>query len=187
MRNGHLLSSLQAPIPTSMLRKSASANCIETDTPSVAPARLTNVENKRPNTPRWTAAALNAQHLSSSEAFESGKIDPLPGAPTGVDEEESLEVSVRQMSYPQAPPGLELPHQTETVSSSCTNNRSTGSLLHETGACQPCAWFWKAGGCRHGQDCMRCQTCLPGEVKARKKAKNTLIRLGLVTPGARAE
>jgi len=99
MRNGHMLLSLQAPIPTSMLRKSASAK----RTPSVASARLTNVENEKPNNPQWTAAALSAQQLSSSEAFESGKIDPLPGAPTaptGFDEE-GLEVSVRQMGYPQ--------------------------------------------------------------------------------------
>lgn len=157
MHNGHMSSSLQAPA-------------------------------LMPNKLERTAAAHTVQNLSStysSEVSEGGKIVPLSIAFTG--EEKDPELPVWKTGSLQAPPGLELPHKTETVSSSCTNSMSTGSFLHETGACQPCAWFWKAGGCQNGKDCVRCHTCPPGEVKARKKAKRALIRLGLVTPGAKAE
>jgi len=72
----------------------------------------------------------------------------------------------------QPPPGLQLPAGTP----------NHGSLLHETGNCKPCAWFWKPGGCQKQQDCTHCHLCLEGEVKVRKNAKLTMMRLGLATP-----
>mmetsp|Transcript_101174 Transcript_101174/g.200970 ORF Transcript_101174/g.200970 Transcript_101174/m.200970 type:complete len:251 (-) Transcript_101174:86-838(-) len=48
---------------------------------------------------------------------------------------------------------------------------SRGSILHGTGACDPCAWFWKSSGCHNGENCGRCHACPQGEVKLRKKAK----------------
>merc|ERR1711884_870407 len=42
---------------------------------------------------------------------------------------------------------------------------SRGSALHASGACQPCAWFWKQGGCHNGMECLRCHSCPEGEVK----------------------
>uniref|UniRef100_A0A6U6PDE9 C3H1-type domain-containing protein n=1 Tax=Zooxanthella nutricula TaxID=1333877 RepID=A0A6U6PDE9_9DINO len=59
---------------------------------------------------------------------------------------------------------------------------SNGSDLHGTGQCRPCAWFWKPMGCQNGRDCGHCHLCPEGEIKARKKAKHTFARLGLVTP-----
>lgn len=59
---------------------------------------------------------------------------------------------------------------------------SHGSALHGSGNCRPCAWFWKSGGCRHGSDCQHCHVCPEGELKARKKNKNAMMRLGLATP-----
>mmetsp|Transcript_80917 Transcript_80917/g.187934 ORF Transcript_80917/g.187934 Transcript_80917/m.187934 type:complete len:392 (+) Transcript_80917:97-1272(+) len=61
---------------------------------------------------------------------------------------------------PEPPPGLSLP----------LGAPSTGSQLHASGGCQPCAWFWKRVGCTKGQDCSFCHLCPRGEVKARKKA-----------------
>jgi len=48
---------------------------------------------------------------------------------------------------------------------------SVGSLMHGTGCCKPCAWYWKAGGCQNGRDCQHCHMCSSGEIKARRKAK----------------
>merc|ERR1719220_2631553 len=59
---------------------------------------------------------------------------------------------------------------------------SHGSLLHGTSKCKPCAWFWKPGGCQKQQDCTHCHLCPPGEIKVRKNAKLTMMRLGLATP-----
>lgn len=48
---------------------------------------------------------------------------------------------------------------------------SKGSELHGTGACRPCAWFWKPAGCQNGEACQHCHLCPEGELRARKKAK----------------
>lgn len=48
---------------------------------------------------------------------------------------------------------------------------SKGSVLHASGQCQPCAWFWKPMGCRNDQNCQRCHLCPEGELKERKKQK----------------
>lgn len=73
-----------------------------------------------------------------------------------------------------SPPGLTAPPGTP----------SHGSILHGTGNCRPCAWFWKPGGCQNGKECGHCHLCPEGEIKARKKNKLTLLRLGLATPEA---
>eukprot|EP00930_Biecheleria_cincta_P090859 TRINITY_DN80341_c0_g1_i1.p1 TRINITY_DN80341_c0_g1~~TRINITY_DN80341_c0_g1_i1.p1 ORF type:complete len:360 (+),score=61.65 TRINITY_DN80341_c0_g1_i1:70-1149(+) len=75
------------------------------------------------------------------------------------------------------PPGLEPP----------PNIPNHGSSLHADGNCKPCAWFWKAGGCMNSRDCMHCHLCPKEELKARKKSKATIMRLGLVTPKPEAE
>jgi len=48
---------------------------------------------------------------------------------------------------------------------------SRGSLAHASGQCKPCAWFWKAQGCKNDQNCQHCHLCPEGELKERKKAK----------------
>jgi len=48
---------------------------------------------------------------------------------------------------------------------------STGSVLHSSGNCKPCAWYWKSQGCANGEDCLHCHLCPQGEVKRRKKQK----------------
>lgn len=70
------------------------------------------------------------------------------------------------------PPGLQPP----------PNTPSHGSVLHEKGTCRPCAWFHKPGGCKNGFECGHCHLCPDGEIKARKRAKQTVMRLGLATP-----
>jgi len=57
-------------------------------------------------------------------------------------------------------------------------------MLHGTGNCRPCAWFWKQNGCQNAQDCNHCHLCPEGEIKGRKKNKLTMLRLGLATPTA---
>lgn len=53
---------------------------------------------------------------------------------------------------------------------------SAGSAQHESGGCQPCAWFWKPEGCSNAANCNRCHLCPAGEIKTRKKAKAAAIR-----------
>mmetsp|Transcript_18237 Transcript_18237/g.42482 ORF Transcript_18237/g.42482 Transcript_18237/m.42482 type:complete len:396 (+) Transcript_18237:95-1282(+) len=50
---------------------------------------------------------------------------------------------------------------------------SVGAALHPLGICRPCAWVWKARGCRDGKKCDFCHLCSVGATKARRKAKET--------------
>jgi len=59
---------------------------------------------------------------------------------------------------------------------------STGSQLHGTGLCRPCAWYWKKAGCQNGNECGHCHQCPQSEIKERRKAKQVAARCGLVTP-----
>lgn len=61
------------------------------------------------------------------------------------------------------PPGLAPP-------SGCPSH---GSVLHGTGRCKPCNWFWKAGGCSRGQDCGHCHLCPESEFRLRRKTRAT--------------
>eukprot|EP00930_Biecheleria_cincta_P058647 TRINITY_DN44451_c0_g1_i1.p1 TRINITY_DN44451_c0_g1~~TRINITY_DN44451_c0_g1_i1.p1 ORF type:complete len:246 (+),score=53.06 TRINITY_DN44451_c0_g1_i1:122-859(+) len=67
------------------------------------------------------------------------------------------------------------------------NTPSHGSTLHTLGKCKPCAWFWKPSGCENGQDCMHCHLCKQEELRARKKSKKAMIRLGLTSPQLQSE
>lgn len=58
---------------------------------------------------------------------------------------------------------------------------SAGSALHHAGGCRPCAWFWKDVGCQNGATCSYCHLCNEGALKAKKKNKLTMKRLGLAT------
>lgn len=53
---------------------------------------------------------------------------------------------------------------------------STGSNLHETGTCKPCAWFWKPTGCMNGAACRHCHFCPFGELTRRKRFNRKLAR-----------
>jgi len=53
---------------------------------------------------------------------------------------------------------------------------SVGSVLHGTGSCRPCAWFWKVGGCQNGRECRHCHLCPQGELKARRTARVEALR-----------
>jgi len=48
---------------------------------------------------------------------------------------------------------------------------SPGSALHHLGACRPCGWFWKPGGCTREGDCAYCHLCPAGAGKARARAR----------------
>lgn len=57
-----------------------------------------------------------------------------------------------------------------------TPEPSAGSMLHGTGECKPCAWFWRPQGCDNGGECRHCHLCLRGELKERKKARAVATR-----------
>lgn len=79
------------------------------------------------------------------------------------------------------PPGLTL---VKVDQNPLATNR--GSLQHHAGACRPCAWFWKPTGCENGVDCDYCHICPEGELKVRKKSKQAMLRMGLISPNAAA-
>mmetsp|Transcript_1411 Transcript_1411/g.2315 ORF Transcript_1411/g.2315 Transcript_1411/m.2315 type:complete len:441 (+) Transcript_1411:140-1462(+) len=55
---------------------------------------------------------------------------------------------------------------------------SLGAVLHGTGQCKPCAWYWKPGSCVNGFECQHCHMCPEDELKTRKKGKVARLRLG---------
>jgi len=61
---------------------------------------------------------------------------------------------------------------------------STGSALHHLGKCRPCAWFWKSQGCMNGQACAHCHLCPEGELKERKRVKESAMRMGALLPAS---
>jgi hypothetical protein len=46
---------------------------------------------------------------------------------------------------------------------------SVGALLHATGTCKPCGFFWKSQGCDFGKECLHCHLCTKGESKDRRR------------------
>lgn len=61
-----------------------------------------------------------------------------------------------------------------------------GSLMHGTGVCSPCAWYWKPKTCLNGMDCQFCHFCPDGELKSRRKAKLTVMRSAGFPPRSRS-
>jgi len=53
---------------------------------------------------------------------------------------------------------------------------SIGSVLHGTGMCRPCGWFWKPRGCQNGRECLHCHLCPAGAKKMRKNEKVARLR-----------
>eukprot|EP00747_Dinoflagellata_sp_TGD_P157196 gnl/TRDRNA2_/TRDRNA2_177724_c0_seq2.p1 gnl/TRDRNA2_/TRDRNA2_177724_c0~~gnl/TRDRNA2_/TRDRNA2_177724_c0_seq2.p1 ORF type:complete len:565 (-),score=76.86 gnl/TRDRNA2_/TRDRNA2_177724_c0_seq2:225-1919(-) len=89
---------------------------------------------------------------------------------TPVDAQVDAECKAAPLLLP--PPGLTL--------------ASKGSVMHSSGTCRPCAWFWSPGGCKNGEECLHCHLCPEGEIAARKKAKKAM-RQSLVPPGGSHE
>jgi len=115
----------------------------------------------------------------------TGKSDAEDSSTTGAGSEQELSSDASHGSprcaTPSAvvhfPPGLE-----ERVKQAALP--SMGSKMHGTGACRPCAWFYKPGSCQNSHDCKYCHICPEGELKDRKKSKHAILRLGLATPKA---
>lgn len=90
-----------------------------------------------------------------------------------------------------AMPALYMPEQAQQFANLQTGYlaasmpSSAGSALHAMGKCSPCAWFWKAKGCKGGAECTFCHLCPQDELKKRKRAKLTAIRNGVLEPTQR--
>jgi hypothetical protein len=118
-----------------------------------------------------TTCSLSDQgSMTSSRSKDILSQSPCAGSSaTASDSEYEQEGTDRLLA---APPGLQAPSKTV----------SQGSVLHGEGNCRPCAWFWKPTGCKNGRDCTYCHSCSDGELKSRKKNKQTAIRLGFASP-----
>ena len=53
---------------------------------------------------------------------------------------------------------------------------SLGSIEHGRHGCKPCAWFHHPDGCRHAASCEFCHLCGDGELKKRKKEKQSMLK-----------
>jgi hypothetical protein len=93
------------------------------------------------------------------------------GKPDALTTTDTLSVEVVPPGPP-APPGLEAPPSLRRPEA------SEGSASHWLGECEPCAWFWRPGGCTNGEACLRCHLCPDGTIKAIKRAKKDLRRKG---------
>lgn len=70
----------------------------------------------------------------------------------------------------QAAPAPPMPFQAEQEAKDSLNSLSSvGSLLHASGRCKPCGWFWKPKGCANGADCLHCHLCTAGEARRKKR------------------
>merc|ERR1712232_749968 len=90
----------------------------------------------------------------NSDTVPETKLDTLPNV--------SRVITERAPSEGLAGAALELP--------------SVGSVLHGTGACKPCSFFWKPIGCQSKSECLHCHLCGPDEQAKRKKAKIDAMR-----------
>lgn len=62
-----------------------------------------------------------------------------------------------------------------------------GSMMHGTGTCSPCAWFWKPKTCLNATDCPFCHLCPEGELKSRRKTKLAVMRNAGFPPRSRSQ
>jgi len=115
------------------------------------------------------------QETAPTEASIVENVDVLDsswGMPVRVNPISSLNSDKSEQLLPDEPmlllppPGLSIP----------VDPPSRGSVLHESGDCSPCAWFWKPQGCRNGQQCSRCHLCPLDALKTRRKAKLAALR-----------
>merc|ERR1711879_892553 len=58
----------------------------------------------------------------------------------------------------------------------CWEMPSLGSWNHESGQCNPCAFFWEENGCSNAKSCEFCHLCDAGAKKRRQKAKKASLR-----------
>jgi len=58
-------------------------------------------------------------------------------------------------------------------------HQNVGSDLHSLGECQPCAWSGKPSGCFNAASCVFCHMCPAGEIKARRKERQKLMKAEL--------
>lgn len=111
------------------------------------------------------------------EEFEDrGNRYPVPRSSVPLSLELSISPGLAQLPKFTAPPGLPAPSWLRappglSSASLACSIPSVGSAMHGTGNCKPCVWFWKANGCKNGQDCCHCHVCPEGEKRTRKKAK----------------
>lgn len=78
-------------------------------------------------------------------------------------------------------------HSTESDNAITGEFPSKGSVLHSTGQCRPCAWFWRPSSCSKGSDCDYCHLCIAGvlenAVKTRRREARRERRLAMKEMG----
>lgn len=154
-----------------------STDCSESDPESATHGSSSELDSSTPCVsvgapPESAGLPATCDRVSFSGLVNPNGDVPCPGEAAAELHDDDLDPFKEKRCSMQAPPGLDPPVGTP----------SHGSLLHEAGGCQPCAWFWKPSGCQNGKACTYCHACPEGELRARKKAKRTMMRLGLVTP-----
>jgi len=129
--------------------------------------------------------ALSESDVQQTQLSEPVKVQlELPGqAEVVASKIDAMDIEA-PIEQPLSPPGLsrtaeasiEKPLSPPGLSRAEEALVSRGSLLHGTGECRPCAWFYKPGGCQNAVQCGHCHLCPEGEIKARRKVKVEKIR-----------
>lgn len=126
-------------------------------------------------------------HPATRRRSESSQSTPKSGSDAGSSESTAVATSAGPTSDSQSVPSP--PVSTATMAFGVTEDApSLGSVLHNSGHCRPCGWFWKPQGCKNGRACGHCHLCHAGEVKARKKSKMVAAKreISLITSQALA-
>eukprot|EP00445_Apocalathium_hangoei_P037666 CAMPEP_0203944448 /NCGR_PEP_ID=MMETSP0359-20131031/80204_1 /ASSEMBLY_ACC=CAM_ASM_000338 /TAXON_ID=268821 /ORGANISM="Scrippsiella Hangoei, Strain SHTV-5" /LENGTH=513 /DNA_ID=CAMNT_0050875469 /DNA_START=23 /DNA_END=1564 /DNA_ORIENTATION=- len=151
--------------------------------PDDAPAFAGAVQNKG----LMLHSGAVVQKEAEAAVAKTSEQPEIPAAPAALPDSEEAEgtptktktFSVRSCTGEDVarPPGIPLPADVP----------SRGSVLHTSGSCQPCCWFWRPGSCQNGIECGHCHLCPEHEIKVRRKQKNTMMRrVGSATPKAQA-
>jgi hypothetical protein len=135
-------------------------------------------------------AVLNVGDFPSTEFNDSAKLIQLISDVRAICTEKMLKATTQKDVLPvlqvkntflQFSPGKQINNHQAMKSCPVPSIPSTHSSIissdHAQGACKPCAWYHHPGGCKNGSSCGFCHQCPPGELKRRKKEKETLLKL----------
>lgn len=53
---------------------------------------------------------------------------------------------------------------------------SAGSILHASGQCKPCGFYWRSMGCRAGSECQHCHLCTADDQKQRRRVRKEALK-----------
>lgn len=122
-------------------------------------------------------AECNYCHICPAERKrKSSKLKPKANAPVPATNSDLVPETSAE-THPNVTRGITEEAPREGLDGAALELPSVGSVLHATGACKPCSFFWKPIGCQSKSECLHCHMCGPDEQAKRKKAKIDAMRV----------